>query len=204
MNTSKGFTLIELIVVMAVFLFIIGTALAIFISIVSHQRIILAQQELLRQASYAIEYMTKGLRMAGKDLGNTCLGSEPYCANSDCTGYNYALTRYDSSEQIYRGIKFINQSDNNACQEFFLDNSDPQNPILKEIKKYQQSEIDNPVPLTSTNLKINSIGFNIVGAEGDSLVQPRVTISLDIKAQGDENQPSTKVQTTVSQRDLNK
>lgn len=191
---SKGFTLIEIIVVMAVFLLIIGTALGIFISIVFNQRRILAQQELLSQASYVVEYMAKGFRMAGKDLAGDCVGE----------GYTYQLKNFSGG--AWQGIKFVNQSDNNICQEFFLDGS-----VLKEKKNGGDA-----VQVTGASLKINSLKFSINGhdpsdqncefapSESCGTGQPRVTILLDIKSQGDENQPSTIVQTTVSQRDLNK
>ncbi len=199
-SRNNGFTLIELIVVMAVFLLIIGTALSIFISIVFNQKRILAKQELLNQTGYVIEYMTKGLRMAGKDLAGDCIIDD-----QGGIGYVYQLKNF--SNGVWKSIKFINQSDNNACQEFFLDGT-----VLKEISKNGAD----PVQVTGANLKINSLSFSINGhAPGDQSCefapsescgtgQPRVTISLDIKVQGDENQPSTKVQTTVSQRDLNK
>ena len=202
---NKGFTLIELIVVMAVFLLIMATAMAIFISIVSHQRIILARQELLNQTSYFIEYMTKGLRMAGKDWVGDCIKDD-----QGNPGYVYQLTRYDNQLGIWKGIKFVNQSDNNVCQEFYLD--DAQSPVIREIKNGEPS-----VPVSSTNLNINSLSFSVNGYEPGNQdckfapsadcgegQQPRVTVSLDVKIQGDDNQPSTKAQTTVSQRDLNK
>lgn len=195
-----GFTLIELIVVMAVFLFIIGAAISIFISIVRHQKIIIAEQELLNQTSYIMEYMSKALRMAKK------------AENSDCipSGYIYKLTERGSSTGFYTGVKFINQIDGDACWEFYLDNTDPANPVLKELKN--STNDSQAVALTSTNFKINSIRFGvngrdgstgIDGAKGIDGVQPRITIYLDIKAQGDENQPIKKIQTTVSQRNLN-
>lgn len=201
-SRNNGFTLIELIVVMAVFLLIIGTALSIFISIVFNQKRILAKQELLNQTSYVIEYMTKGLRMAGKDLAGDCIIDD-----QGGIGYVYRLTHFNNDLGIWQGIKFQNQSDNSLCHEFFLDGT-----VLKEISKNGAD----PVQVTGANLKINSLSFSINGhAPGDQSCefapsescgtgQPRVTISLDIKVQGDENQPSTKVQTTVSQRDLNK
>jgi prepilin-type N-terminal cleavage/methylation domain-containing protein len=196
----KGFTLVELIVVMAVFLLIIGTAIGIFISIVQDQRRILNEQELLNQTSYALEHMSKALRMAKKDTEGNCLGQ-------DYIGYNYLLTRWDGTRGAYNGIKFINQSDNDACQEFFLEYIDSNHQelgfVLKEIKKYNPAELDNPVLLTSSKLKINSIGFNVIGASENDGVQPRITISLDIQVQGDSNQPRIKIQTTVSQRNLN-
>ncbi|MEK7665228.1 MAG: hypothetical protein AAB361_03820 [Patescibacteria group bacterium] len=151
--------------------------------------------------------MSKAIRMAKKDIMGDCLGI-------DYAGYIYLLTRPDASNDFYRGIKFINQSDSNACQEFFLDNSDINNPILKEVKNYNPGENNPEIPLTSTNLKINSARFGINGRDGlitsgieganeEDGAQPRATIYLDIKVQGGQDQPVKKIQTTVSQRDLN-
>lgn len=207
MKLSKGFTIVELIVVMTIFLFIIGAAISIFISIVQYQRRILSEQELLNQASYLVEYMSKAMRMAKKDTKGDCLGT-------DHIGYIFLLTRPDIANDFYRGVKFINQSDNDVCEEFYLDNSDPNNPVLKEIRNYNPSENNPETLLTSTNLKINSIRFGINGRDGlisstvdgakeEDGVQPRITIYLDIKVQGDQTEPIKKIQTTVSQRNLN-
>jgi len=209
---NKGFTLIELVVVMAVFLLIMGSALGIFISIVQHQKRVLSQQELLNQASYFVEQMTKGLRMARKDLTGDCLGTP---------GYVYLLEDLDGNTGKYRSIKFINASDTDitrpdgSCQKYCLDNSDPDNPVLKELKNRGKDgnwSCGSGTQATSTNLKINSLGFILNGDSNNSHVpvslvdteQPRVTVLLDVKFQGGSNQPTTKVQTTVSQRDLNK
>lgn len=213
MKLSKGFTLIELIVVMAVFLFVIGAAITIFISIVQHQKRVLAEQQLLNQISYVEEYMSKALRMANADNLGSCLGL-------DNTGYIYLLTRYDLVSQVFKGIKFINQSDNNACQEFFLDSGDASTQlVLKEEKNNNPGTI---TPLTPDNLQINYIKFSINGSNGstftslscptnlqcgasnaDTTTQPRVTILLDVKIPGDSQEPDRIIQTTVSQRNLN-
>ena len=199
---NKGFTLIELIVVIAVFLLVIGAAISIFISVVQNQRKILAEQELLSQTSYVIEYISKALRVAKKDTDGSCLGT-------DYIGHSYLLTRGNLSSPYYQGIKFINQSNNNACQEFFLDRSDLSGAVLKELKN--STNDSNAVALTSSNININSIRFSINGIDGlvgmgDSDkggIQPRVTIFLDVKSNKDANQVSKKIQTTVSQLDLN-
>lgn len=200
---ETGFTLIELVVVMAIFLFVIGAAIAIFISIIQQQKRVLSEQELLNQVSYIEEYMSKSLRMAKKDTDNSC--SEQ--------GYIYLLTRPDNG--FYRGIKFINQS-NGICQEFFLDNvTDPANPVLKELK--DSTNDSDAVAITSSNLEISFIRFGINGTDGcygsgsdcpdgaseDDSAQPRVTILLGIKTQGDSQNSARVIQTTVSQRNLN-
>lgn len=206
MKYKEGFTIIELVVVIAVFLLIIGSAITIFISIAQNQRRVLAEQELLNQTSYAIENMSKALRMAkiadaGKQSDIECVGQ---------AGTDYVLTRSNGGG-YYRGIKFINASDNDACYEFFLDDDN----ILKELKN---NLIDSSaVPLISDKFEINSIRFGIDGHNGcygtvdicpdgaslGSGYQPRVTIALDIKVKGSEDSPSQKIQTTISQRNLN-
>mgnify|MGYP001589286040 CR=1 FL=1 len=198
---SKGFTLIELIVVMTVFLLVIGTAIGIFISIIQHQKRILSEQELLNQTSYVVEYMSKALRMAKTAVDDNCISS----------GYIYLLTQPKSG--FYTSIKFLNQSDTNAlgnpvCQEFYLDDT-----ALKEKKDWIPL---GGIPLTSEKLHINSIKFGINGGNGcygafpcvngasendNPPQQPRVTIILDIQAEA--GQPAIKIQTTVSQRNLN-
>jgi len=213
---NKGFTIIELIVVMAVFLFIIGAAIGIFISIVQHQKRVLAEQQILNQISYVEEYMSKALRMAKAETSEGCL-------NADNPGYIYLLTRYDLALQTFRGIKFLNQSEvdsfgNPLCQEFFLDNSDPANVVLKELKNSTNSS--NAVAITSKSLKINFVKFSINGSGGSTftsdscpstmrcgassadLVQPRVTVLLNVSIPGDSQGVSRTIQTTVSQRNI--
>lgn len=201
-NKTKGFTLVELIIVTAVLLFVVATAISIFFTIFQHQKRILAEQELLNQVSFTLEHMSKALRMAGKDTDGSCLGS---------IGYNYQLTHQDTTTGTYLGVKFINQSENSICQEFYLDNiTDPLNAVIKEKKNGLPAD---GIALTSDRLVINSLRFGINGGSGlngetsfssvEDGVQPRITIYLDIKAKGDIDQPIKKIQTTISQRNIN-
>lgn len=191
---KKGFTIIELVVVMAIFLFIIGVAIGIFISIIKNQKRILAEQQALNQVSYAMEHMSKALRMAKTAPDDTCL---------DKKGYIYQLTRWDNQIATYNGIKFINQSNEDVCQEFYLEGG-----ILKEQKNGQDS-----LNLTSFNLKINHIKFIINPQKSDeqevaiastsesSEPQPRLIILLSISIPGESEEKI--IQTTISRRNLN-
>jgi len=152
---NKGFTIIELVVVMAVFLFVVGAAMTIFISIVSNQKKVLSEQQVLNQVSYAQEYMSKALRMAKVAL----TASDLACMGSENSGYIYLLTRYDVATQTFKGVKFINQSglDESGepiCQEFFVDHENPADAgtplVIKEIKNGV-----GPTDITSADLIIN-------------------------------------------------
>ena len=204
MQKQNGFTLIELLVVTTVLLFVVGTAVVIFISIVQHQRIILSEQELLNQTSYVLERMSKALRVAKKDLTGECLQDS---FGTRYPGYSYLFTN-PTVAGIYTGIKFINQLDNDACQEFYLDNSDAGNPLIKEVKNNGER-----IAITSNKFIINYLRFSIngedgsvngpIGAAGYNGIQPRVTIFLEIQNRVGNDQFTKKIQTTVSQRDLN-
>jgi type II secretory pathway pseudopilin PulG len=189
-NKIKGFTIIEIIVVLAIFLFVIGAAIGIFISIVKNQKMILSEQQFLNQVSYVQEYMSKALRMAKSELSENCL-QDTTISDEYHPGFVYLLTRYDVNFGTYKGIKFLNQSDNGtngqppACQEFFWDDEDGS---IKEIKNGSS-----PVQLTSSDLRIKEAKFVVNGVvdqtscsspcgaswcTGGSCLQPRVTILL--------------------------
>lgn len=187
-NVSAGLTLIELVVVLAIFMLIIGVTVSIFISIVQHQERVLVEQESLNQTSYIEEYISRTIRSAVKDIAGSCLNS----------GYIYLLTHYNSSAGFYGGIKFVTKD--GVCQEFFLDTDG----ILKEIKNGQV-----PQGILSSKFAIKYVRFIVDGdkslnsVSGNNKVQPRVTIVLDIKTQTSLDQQEKIIQTTISNENLN-
>jgi prepilin-type N-terminal cleavage/methylation domain-containing protein len=200
---AEGFTLVEMVVVMAIFLLVIGSGISIFISIIQHQAAILAEQKILNQLSYAEEHMSKALRMAKRSVVST---TDVNCVPAD---YTLLLTRKYESGSVgagyYNGIKFISQTDGNMCTEFFLDTDG----VLKEIKGTSSA-----APLTSTDVKINYIRFAIngviatnssglTGATKGQILQPRLTISMSVKIKGATQDIDRVIQTTISARNLN-
>lgn len=170
---KRGITLIELLTGIGLFSVVIIAFLQLFTSAFREQGKVMSKVELLNSASYVSEYISRALRMARKDdsEGIDCLSM----ANA-----NYELT-YSG-----QGIKIRNH--NNECQEFFLDNSQ----ILKTSKgSVSQS-------LTPSNLKVESLRFNLSGDEDNDSSQPKVTFALKLKI----NEETINIQTTVSQRDL--
>jgi type II secretory pathway pseudopilin PulG len=182
-KNSKGFTLVEVLVVVATFIIIVIASVDLFVLMVSHQRRILAEQELSSQTSYITEYMSRALRMAKKDETGACLGAENI-------GRNYLLTQEASG--VYHGIKFINASNQNICQEFILESG-----RIKEIKDSSPA-----IPITSETLLINN--FNIVsyGDIAGDLQQPRVTIAMDVEQKTKDFDLKKNMQITISQRNL--
>ncbi len=202
-NKKKGFTFIELLVAVTIFSITILAASALFTSAIRGQRTTLISQELLDQSSYAIEYMSRALRIATKELNcsdpldpATCDPSNPpHCLTNKGYGWNYETNPPD-----YDKIKFINHLQDNDCQEFFLENS-------THRIKYKTGEGE--FYLTSDDIRVNFLKFDLSGeyqgepGNPDNL-QPRLTILLEVERKGPtptEN-PKIKIQTSISQRNL--
>jgi len=86
------------------------------------------------------------------------------------------------------GIKFRNYKD--ECQEFYLDG-----------KRIFENKNGNVLPLTSANLEVNFLKFQIFGETQSDKIQPRVMTSFEIQKKG-QSETKTRFQTTISQRDL--
>lgn len=98
---NKGFTIVEMLIVVLMFSIIMGTVTSVFASALKLQKYNLSNQQLLSQTSYAMEYMSRALRMARKDDG-TC----------GFSGQNYRTS--DGN----RKIEFLNYRGD--CQSFYL------------------------------------------------------------------------------------
>jgi len=187
-----GFTLIEMMAAMIIFSLIIGAISGVFISSLRSQKSALSSQRLLDQTSYALEYMSRALRMSSKQTADI-----PACFSQ--SGLNYEITQIIPGVS---GLKFINHLEEDDCQGFFL-----QDGQLKQRKKIGQP-IGQIFDLTSPSLQITSLNFGPSppddGWSQDDNIQPRVTIFLAVKGKGQklEEQPAIKIQTTISQRNL--
>jgi type II secretory pathway pseudopilin PulG len=190
MMNNKSFTIIELLISVAIFSIVIAVVSGIFISAQKAQRKTLAVQQVLSQTGYLMEHMSRSIRMAKKDLTGECL-------TAFGAKYNYETDAVGRDR-----IRFLNYR--NQCQEFFLDS------VSNQIR--QRESIDNTalnfassLPLTATST-IEVVSFNIGPSESwrqppIDFNQPRITLFLEIKAKG-ENQPGIKFQTTISQRNI--
>lgn len=178
---NSGFTLIELLVAVTVFSLVAAAVSEIFIFSIRNQRNFLSGQEIVDQSSYLMEYVSRALRMAKKDVAGTCLTT---------AGANF---NYETDEAHGNRLRFLNYQ--NQCQEFFLEGAE-----LKERKSLDgtAANFQAPLTLTSANLQVSS--FNIGPSDSwgqEESLQPKVTLFLEI--QGKE-QSEIRIQTTISQR----
>jgi prepilin-type N-terminal cleavage/methylation domain-containing protein len=187
-KNPKGFTLIEMLVAMAIFSTVMGIVTGIFITGIRQQKMALDSQIVLDQTSYALEYMSRALRFASKEKsGGACLSQD---------GLNFEIPvayQIEGNENLGTGLRFINHLQGDDCQEFFLENN--------QIKYWRQSDPNPPVPLTSVKLEVISLKFDLEGKRQTDNLQPRITIFSEIKSAGASGQ-SQKIQTSISQRNL--
>ena len=187
---DKGFTLIEMVTAVGIFSTLAAVLTGFFISATQAQQKTLASQGLIDNVSYNLEYISRAVRMAKKDLSGSCLAT---------VGAKY---NYETNAERNR-IRFLNYQ--NKCQEFFLDGNQ-----LKEQKSTDNSAFNFEAPLSLTPASLEVVSFILDGSESwgqgqEPLTQPRVTLFLEIKGKGQrpELQSSIKIQTIISQRNLN-
>ena len=172
---KKGFTLIELMVSMAIFSIVMVSIIDLFGSGIQTQKKSIALQTLSDTTSYAIEYMDRTIRMAKKDL---------------------------TGDYIPAGCNFVNPEDNLTKIRFLNYNKEDQWFILEDGQiKEKKGLATEFTALTPDIFQVNKLSFELSGQCQTDDFQPKVTIILEIRTK--EIKPQTlNIQTTISQRDL--
>lgn len=189
LNPMRGFTIPELLVSLFIFSLVMVGAGGLLISSISSQRRSGAQQELMDQASFLAEYMSRALRQARKEL----VDSPSNCLTTAGRGFNYELNLAGDR------IRFLNRD--NLCQQFFLSETQ----IFEQTSTSATAANFAPqVALTSHNLQVTRLAFFISGQGQQDNLQARATFTLELKGKTLQagSQPVTRTQTTVSQRKI--
>ena len=172
-DKMRGYTLIEILVAVAIFFVLVAGPAGLFVSAIRSQIRALALREIIDNSSHAIEYISRSLRMAKKDLGGACITA----------GYNYENPSGLST------IKFLDYE--GFCRQFYLSGG---------VLRWQSGAED--LPLTSDDLEVTELKFEISGASQGDTFQPKVTMLFEIKKRGALDSPTLRIQTTTSQRNL--
>lgn len=176
-QNNFGATLLEMIVAVALFSVTILAATEIFQMVVEGQRSAVAAQNTQENMRYALEVMSKEIRMAQKTTGNGC-GPQ-----LDGKVYNLQGNRLQF-KNIY-----------GECVEYQEQN------FRFQIQRYPAG---NPPGLTDyitpDEIKVSNLEFIVI----DDLVgykQSMVTLKMDVEAVGKElHKSKMKIQTTISSR----
>lgn len=169
-NITSGFTLIESMVAVTIFALLIVSATDIFLSIIRSQRNTLSSKNAQESVSYALEVMTKELRMAKIDDGSCGQQANIYSVSPN-------------GEEI----KFINYQD--VCVTYSLENN------RLKIKRDDGQAYMTPPNITIGQLNFHATHLDI--ANQQPLVTIRFVLSYLNTETG---QQSLQIQTSVSSR----
>ena len=176
---TRGISLIELVVSVTLFSVLILSATGIFKTVIDGQRNSISAQNVQENIRYAMEKMSKEIRMAQ--------GSDQEC---DSGATNKVFNTANDGSELY----FKNKD--GKCVTYYLENG-----RLKIIVGLNSSAISDFI--TPTKIQVSNLKFFV----DDDLIsdfktkQPYVTMMMDVKAIGQAiNQQKMKIQMTVSSR----
>lgn len=183
---TGGYSLLEMIVAMGIFIILILSATTIFQMVVQGQTSAMASENIQESFGYSLEMMAKAMRMAQKsdDSCRTILTPQP------APIYKVYNTT-DSDTTLY----FRNKD--GYCMAYYLYNN-----RLKVIQDTVSGTLNDY--LSSSKIKVNSLKFSV----SDDLIgtfvskkQAKVTITLEVEVIGQQiHKQKTRMQTTISSR----
>jgi len=185
-DCRRGFTLVEMMVSVAIFSLIMGVIAQLFFYALRAHRIILAKSQVIGEMSYNLEHISRGLRMAKKTQNSACLSAK---------GMNFEKTARGGIR--FQNVNFAGQAE---CAEYYLGHpADYPEGIIALMEYRAGPDRTFDLPLTSPAINVLEFAIAEYGWDQSDRLQPRVTVH--IKALGKEGQMMEN-QLTVSQRDL--
>lgn len=169
-----------MLVAVTVFSIVALAATSIFQMAVEGQRNAIAAQNTQESMRYALEMMSKELRMAQKTVN----------ASDRCADFGLLNKIYVTDTNNHE-LYFKNKD--NYCVKYYLDNG--------RLKIYREDSLGNIVDdfITPDEIKINYLNFSIYDISSED--HSKVTMSMDVEAVGKEaHRQPFKIQMTVSSR----
>lgn len=186
---EKGFTLIELMVSISIFMMIMLAAMgSLFVSLDAARRV-RAQQVAIDSVNYAVESMTRSIRLGTKY--HSCDGG---CPDYDNTTYVQDTDGENSS------ISFVPQNFGEINDTL---GTGSRIEYRLEDGKVKRCEKDVCASIVSPDVKIKTLRFDVIGSEESKPYHPRVNILVggEVTVRGEEK-TSFAIQTIATQRNL--
>jgi type II secretory pathway pseudopilin PulG len=179
---NKGFTLVEMIVAMGLFMTVVLITTGSLLLLVDAQRRTFALRETYDNLRFAMETIAKDLRTG---IAYHCefpvLPNLPLFQGQDCPGGADNITYTNSKkQQVTYSVNVLTKRLEKSVGSFYC-------------------AVPGTCDLTSKDLTIQSVTFYVIGTE-DPLIHPRVTIVMVAKAGTGRSETTFTMQTTITQR----
>ena len=186
-NNQKGTSLLELLVAITLFAVIMLSATQIFKMVIDGQRNALSAQNVQENMRYAMEKMSREIRMA-QISKHSC---DSTFSSGESASYKVFNVFTDSgNDKLY----FKNQYGD--CVAYYLENN--------RLKiRVSAGAATNEGFITPSKIQVSNLKFNAVDDQIDAFhsIQPYVTMMMDIKAVGPGlHEQKMKLQITISSR----
>lgn len=194
-KNNSGFTLVEMMVAIAVFSIVMVTAMSALLNVIDANNKAKSIKTAINNISFALEGISKDARM-GTEYACADGGDEP---NGSCTGGG-DIIKYRSPrvyDEITKENKFVYYRYNNADKTIEECMDDPDIPFTCEANSAGY------FPITSTEATLNDVRFYVLNDDSATpeVEQPRIIMIISGEA-GTKDKVKTyfDLQTSISQR----
>lgn len=201
-NTRKsGFTLVEMLVSIAVFMIVMTVAVGSLVSIIDANRKAQAIKNVVNNINFALESISKDMRVGTK---YSCYNGSSWivgnCMGDGGMGVKYLSGKVDGSNKNYTiRYKFVSgptsgEGNIQRCMNITYDDDDctPWESLTAPVEN---------VKITNMKFYVSGTGTNNSGTASIDKRQPKVIITLEgIAGIKDSVKSTFNIQTTVSQR----
>lgn len=194
-HTNRGFTLVEMLVSLALFTIVATMAVGTLLILISGNARVVGEQTALTSLSFALDSMTREIRTGSEYYCNTAAqvsGSSVYnsvTAVRNCTSGDVGLSFREAGESITGGTGAKRIA-------YYFSN----NTLWRKVGSNAAE------PIVTNDVRITNARFVVTGATplgtSTEAVQPTVTILLEAQASTTDSTKSFTLQSTVTQRSL--
>jgi prepilin-type N-terminal cleavage/methylation domain-containing protein len=170
---TKGFTLVEMLVSVAIFTFVMLIATSTIFTIIDSNKKAEALKSVMDNLNFALESMTRNIRTGS---GYVCVDTGGNCPGGDSA------------------FRFTSNQSSGVSVEYFLSNG--------QIMQDESDWTSGPLPITAAEIHVSSLEFYLVGSAAHDGIQPRVLMSVQGSAGAAATQTQFKIQTTLSERQI--
>lgn len=192
---QAGFTIIEMMVSLALFTIVITIAVGAFLSLIGGSSQLQGEQSVMSSMTFALDSMTREIRT----------GRYYYCSSANASDNKMEETAVlrctngaTSISFLESGTSLTGTTGNHRISYSFVENGDDEkkNLLLRQIGD------GDPQPLLSSDVTLVSARFYVSGVTAGDILQPIVTVILQAKDPNDTTDTIHTLETTVTQREL--